>query len=128
MGYKEIGFSPLTITTAGVDTPLSKIGSQAVLHWHGDQFDMPNDIVSLCSTELCPHQAFMVEQHAMAWQFHLEVNPAKIEQWLIGHAGEIAQAGLSVDTIRSQAKLNAKSLSQALDAVMGEWFGLCKLA
>lgn len=32
MGYKEIGFSPLTLTPGGLDSPLAALGDTSVLH------------------------------------------------------------------------------------------------
>jgi GMP synthase (glutamine-hydrolysing) len=128
MGRKEIGFSPLTLTPAARDTPLARIGDQSVLHWHGDQFALPSGIVSLAATPVCPHQAFMVGDHAMAWQFHLEVDPSRIEQWLIGHTAELTQAGLDLDALRSQAREHRRGLAQALDRVLSDWFARNGLA
>ncbi len=121
MRRKEIGYGPLAITQAGVSSPLARIGPQPVLHWHGDQFAMPDGVPSLAATPSCPHQAFMVGRHAMAWQFHLEVDAARIEQWLIGHAGELGQAGIDVVRLRQEAARQRPGLEAALDAVMSDW-------
>lgn len=127
MGGKEIGFAPLTLAPAARGTPLASIGDQSVLHWHGDQFALPRGIESLAATPACPHQAFMVGDHAMAWQFHLEVGPARIEQWLIGHTGELTQAGIDLDALRAQAREHRHGLGQALDRVLSDWFARNRL-
>jgi GMP synthase (glutamine-hydrolysing) len=127
MGGKEIGFAPLTLAPAARDTPLARIGDQPVLHWHGDQFALPRGIESLAATPVCPHQAFMVGDHAMAWQFHLEVDPSRIEQWLIGHTGELTQAGIDLDVLRAQAREHRHGLAQALDRVLSDWFARNRL-
>jgi hypothetical protein len=36
MAAKEIGFSALSLTEAGEDSPLRHLGDWPVLHWHGD--------------------------------------------------------------------------------------------
>jgi|SRR5437868_3620247 len=127
MGVKEIGYAPLDITPAGWSSPLAKIGQQPVLHWHGDQFALPEGVSTLSTTSICPHQAFMIGAHAMAWQFHLEVDAARIEQWLIGHAGELSQAGIAPATLRGQAQQHRSGLAASLDAVMSDWFSLNEL-
>lgn len=127
MAAKEVGFGPLTITREGSATPLARIGSQSVLHWHGDQFALPEGVANLASTATCPHQAFMVGDHAMGWQFHLEVDTARIEQWLIGHSGELKQSGTDIEVLREDAALKCQSLAAALDAVMTDWFGRLRL-
>lgn len=121
MGYKEIGYAPLNLTAAGQHSPLAAIGAQPVLHWHGDQFDLPEGMPTLAGTPLCPNQAFTVDRHAMAWQFHLEVNAARIEQWLIGHASELAQAGIALPSLREDAQRHAAALQRVLGQVIDCW-------
>ncbi len=121
-GRKEIGFAPLTLTDAGRDSPLAPLAQgQPVLHWHGDQFEIPAGCASLATTPLCPHQAFAVEDFALGLQFHLESDPARLEQWLIGHAGELAQARVPLDALRSDAKAHGPALRAALGDVMDRW-------
>lgn len=55
---KEIGWAPFTLTEAGRTTPLAHLDATAVLHWHGDTFDLPMGTEHLASTDLCTHQAF----------------------------------------------------------------------
>jgi GMP synthase (glutamine-hydrolysing) len=121
MGRKEIGFAPLSLTAAGERSPLAELGAQPVLHWHGDQFALPAGVESLATTAACPHQAFCLDRHTMAWQFHLEVDAARIEQWLIGHAGELAQAGIATQGLRDAARAHGPALQRALGLVMDRW-------
>ena len=87
MAHKEIGFSPVTLTAVGHASPLAGLTEDTdVLHWHGDQFAIPNGLESLASTSLCPHQAFADGDYAMGLQFHLEADPQRIEEWLVGRA------------------------------------------
>jgi len=127
MGHKEVGFGPLTLTSQGSASPLARIDAQPVLHWHGDQFELPAGCTSLATTPARPHQAFMVGERAMAWQFHLEVDAARIEQWLIGHAGELQQAGIDIAALRQAAAQHRAGLAQALDAVLTDWFERVRL-
>ncbi|MBO9685548.1 MAG: glutamine amidotransferase [Mitsuaria chitosanitabida] len=121
-GKKEIGYSPLWLTDAGRDSALAPLaGGQPVLHWHGDQFALPPGISSLAETPLCPHQAFAIEDYALGLQFHLEGDPARLEQWLIGHAGELAQAGVPLDQLRRDAAAHGPGLRKALSEVMARW-------
>ncbi|WP_431052584.1 glutamine amidotransferase [Roseateles sp. L2-2] len=121
-GRKEIGFAPLTLTDAGRDSALAPLaGGQPVLHWHGDQFEIPDGATSLATTPLCPNQAFAVEDFALALQFHLESDPARLEQWLIGHAGELAQARVSLDELRRDAATHGAGLRAALGEIVDRW-------
>lgn len=61
-----------------------------VLHWHGDTFDLPQGACHLAASTQYPQQAFAWGRHGLALQFHLEVDVRTVEQWLVGHAHEIA--------------------------------------
>lgn len=123
MGVKEIGFSPLTLTEAGRASPLARLGDTPVLHWHGDQFQNPSGAVRLASTDACEHQAFSVGRHVLALQFHLEADPDRLESWLVGHACELAQAGIDPREIRRQSEDCRQRLRVAAAAVIEEWLG-----
>jgi GMP synthase (glutamine-hydrolysing) len=124
MPRKEIGYAPVTLTEKARGSPLAHIGNQPVLHWHGDQFSMPTGVDSYASTLACPHQAFMIGSHAMAWQFHLEVDVRRIEQWLIGHCGELSQTGVDRQQMRAAANLHSARLKETLALVMQDWLAL----
>ena len=112
MRSKEIGYAPLKITAEGADSPPAWVAGQPVLHWHGDQFELPEGCASLVATPACPNQAFMVGEHAMAWQFHLDTDAARIEQWLIGRTDEDREAGIAVATLRQAAALHRTGLAR----------------
>lgn len=122
MGHKEIGFGPLALTPAGQHSVLAPLGTGVpVLHWHGDQFEVPVGATRLAGTVLCPHQAFAVGAHALALQFHLEADLARIEQWLVGHACELAAASITPQALRAGAQAHGVALAQAARAVFGAW-------
>ncbi len=121
-GRKEIGFAPVSLSASGLASALAPLSDgQPVLHWHGDQFEIPAGASRLATTALCPNQAFEIGGTALALQFHLEADPARLEQWLIGHAGELSQAGVSLQALREDAARHGAGLRAALDAVMDRW-------
>lgn len=99
---KEIGWSGLTLTQEGRRSCVAALEGAQVLHWHGDTFDLPEGAVRLASTALTPNQAFALGGHALATQFHAEVDGAAIESWLIGHTCELTQAGVDVGELRAR--------------------------
>lgn len=121
MGVKEIGFSPLTLTAAGQGTALAELGSQPMLHWHGDQFELPVGMTSLAATAICPHQAFSPHAKVLGLQFHPEVDPARFEQWLIGHIDELEKAGIEPAELRDAMAREAEGLKAALKRLMQAW-------
>ena len=120
---KEIGWSPLTLSAAGRESPLRHLSQDgiAVLHWHGDIFDLPKDATLLASTAISRNQAFSYG-HSLALQFHLEATAAKLERWFIGHACEIASTpGVSVPALRLDSARYAGGLELAARACLDEW-------
>lgn len=73
--FKEIGWFPVTLTQAGLDSPFFKgiPSTFQAFHWHGDTFDIPESGQCLASSEACPNQAFTAQNNrAIGLQFHLE--------------------------------------------------------
>jgi len=125
-GVKEIGWTPLELHDAAGATPLRHLEGRAVLHWHGDTFDLPAGCALLASTPICRNQAFARGPNLLALQFHPEVDAANIERWLIGHACELAGAGISPAELRANTQTAAPALRAASDVLFGEWLeGLC---
>src|SRR5580698_3328022 len=89
---KEIGWAPLTLSSAGQKSALALLGATPVLHWHGDNCELPAGCTKLASTQHCPVQAFLRTPQQLALQFHLETEPARFESWLVGHTVELAKA------------------------------------
>jgi GMP synthase-like glutamine amidotransferase len=59
------------------------------VEWHDDTFDIPAGAVALASSEGCTHQAFRFGQSAYGLQFHPEVSPLMLAEWIKG-AGDSA--------------------------------------
>lgn len=90
---KEIGWYEVALTPEGIHDPLMSMlalpGKQAapVFQWHGDTFDLPKGCVRLASSELFPNQAFRYQDRVYALQFHVEVTPAIVGDWLVAEQG-----------------------------------------
>lgn len=121
LGVKEIGFAPLHLSDDGRRSPLAGLGDAPVLHWHGDQFDIPAGAKRLAGTQVGQNQAFSVGRDVLALQFHLEADTSRIEQWLVGHACELALAGIDPRELRDQAKQYGPRLALAACGVVGAW-------
>jgi GMP synthase (glutamine-hydrolysing) len=120
MGVKEIGFTPVTPTgQAGI---LRHFADVPVLHWHGDMADVPAEAERLAETPVCRNQAFSVGPNILALQFHPEIDVERsFERWLIGHACELAGAGIDPRTLRAEAARHGARLRQAGRAMLTEW-------
>ena len=77
---REIGVAPVEFLEP--DPWLGGVvGERDVLHWHGDNVDLPDGATLLASTESCPVQAFRIGS-ALGVQFHIELHAAALEDWL----------------------------------------------
>lgn len=125
MGRKEIGFSPLHLTAEGLASPLAALDRAPVLHWHGDTYTLPAGARRLASTELCREQAFTFGNAILAVQFHPEWDATRFESWLIGHAVELAQAGIEPGTLRSTAREVGTRAMAAGRKALADWLDAC---
>ncbi|MFP4212416.1 MAG: glutamine amidotransferase [Alkalispirochaeta sp.] len=119
---KEIGWSPIRLSAAGRRGPLSYLGDDVVLHWHGDTFDLPDGVVLLASSERYEHQAFSYGSCVLALQFHPEVDPKTFERWLIGHTVEIGSVtDLSPRALREDAERYGAGVARRGRRFLEEW-------
>jgi GMP synthase (glutamine-hydrolysing) len=121
-GVKEIGFAPVDLTDAGQASPLRHLDGVPVLHWHGDTYGLPQGATNLASTPLVQQQAFSIDQTILGLQFHPEAETGPgFERWLVGHANELAGAGIHVPGLRRDAERFGSKLGAAAAALLEEW-------
>ena len=121
-GTKEIGWKPVALTEEGMTSSLRHLADTAVLHWHGDTFDLPAGAELLASTAVCRNQAFSYGDHALALQFHAEAAGRALESWFVGHACEIAATqDLGVEALRSATARHSERLVERGTACFAEW-------
>lgn len=118
---KEIGWSALDLTDTAGHNPLAALEEIQVLHWHGDTFDLPAGCARLASTPICSNQAFSRGRNVLALQFHPEVQAARFEHWLLGHASELATADVSPVALRRDAERYGNGLEEAGRRLLTEW-------
>jgi GMP synthase (glutamine-hydrolysing) len=118
---KEIGWAPLTLTADGQKSVLAPLGATPVLHWHGDNCELPTGCTRLASTPHCPVQAFARTPSQLALQFHLETEPARFESWLVGHTVELGKAGVDPRQLRTQARTVGPATRALGQKVLAAW-------
>lgn len=81
---KEIGWYKLKITDEGRIDNLFKHMSieETVFQWHGYTFEIPKGATHLAESSLCMNQAFRFGSSVYGLQFHIEVTPEMILEWL----------------------------------------------
>jgi GMP synthase-like glutamine amidotransferase len=81
----EIGLTPITLTEQGRIDPLFEgLSHIEAVEWHDDTFDIPTGAVALAYSEGCANQAFRFGDHAYGLQFHPEVSPEMLTEWIKG--------------------------------------------
>jgi len=121
-GTKEIGWAPVMLTAEGRASCLKHLDRTAVLHWHGDTFDLPSGAVRLASTPLTLNQAFSVGSYALGLQFHAEAAGRALESWFVGHCAEIAATeGVTVPALRADTARWTPEITRAGSACFGDW-------
>ena len=122
---KELGWGSLALTDAGRKSALAELGARtAVLHWHGDTFDLPRGAAVLASTRLYANQAFAWRDHALALQCHIETTVRGLERWFIGHALEIATTrGAKLEALRRETRRLGPKLEERGPRVLKAWLG-----
>ena len=107
----EIGLIPITLTEAGKSDPLFKgLSRVEAVEWHDDSFDIPAGAVALASSEGCINQAFRFGQSAYGLQFHPEVSPQMLAEWIK------SEGDSSVDRFPFQDAMEAKAAALQIQA------------
>ncbi|MEU9111820.1 type 1 glutamine amidotransferase [Streptomyces sp. NPDC048483] len=110
----EIGWSPLhdVERTDPVVGPLAD--APGVLHWHGDRIIPAPGAQVLARTDTTECQAFRVGPAAWGLQFHLEVTPALLDDWL-AEPPFVAEAGKALGPdATAMLRADARAMAPAL--------------
>ncbi|KPC49706.1 type 1 glutamine amidotransferase [Amantichitinum ursilacus] len=91
-----------------------------LMHWHYDALTPPPGSTLLARSSQCACQAFAMGNLHLGMQFHIEVDRAKVELWLIGCAAEV-EAQQHIGSVQTLAEIRAHierhlAASQALAA------------
>ena len=121
---KEIGWFPVywTKECAG-DSLFGKFNEpETVFHWHGETFDLPEGARLLAWSDACLRQAFRFGRNVCGIQFHLEVTPEMIADWLTEdeNCADVRELAVPPDPFHSAARLQTLA-----GVVFGRWARLC---
>jgi GMP synthase (glutamine-hydrolysing) len=120
----ELGWLPITWTNEARAAFPGMPAITTVLHWHGDTFELPQGATRLAASKGCPEQGFLIRNKCLGLQFHLEVDPILVKEFVDGQGewptGPYAQ---TPEAILSKSALycdqNRKLLHGMLDRFCG---------
>jgi len=129
-GIKEIGWYQLQLTPAAADDGLfsGSRSHETVFQWHGDTFDLPRGAIHLAESRLCRHQAFRYGASAYGLQFHIEMTPDMIEQWLdvAENRSELATLDyIDPEAIRQQTAEHFPAMEVLGQRILPRFVALC---
>jgi GMP synthase-like glutamine amidotransferase len=117
--HKEIGWFPVRLVAR--PGPLAVLPERlTVFHWHGDTFQIPEGAVRIAESDGCANQGFLFGERVLALQFHLEVTPDTVADFIAGGDSELVAARFvqTPDAIRTgAADFAAGAFPQMLDAL-----------
>ncbi len=124
----ELGFSPLKV----VESPTTEVWLQNcpadlhIMQWHFDTFDLPVQATLLMTNYRCKHQAYRIGTNVYGFQFHLEVTPDIIADWLAAKSDWINAHYPNLDQeIQEQIKQYADGAAAFAEQVAEDWLALC---
>ena len=124
----ELGFSPLAVVKPLALEPwLQDCPTDLhIMQWHFDTFDLPVQATLLMTNDICKHQAYRIGTNIYGFQFHLEVTPEIIADWLAAKSDWIDTHYPHLDQqIQQQIKAHADGAAIFAGKVAQAWLELC---
>lgn len=124
----EIGFSP--VYTVG-KTPLEPwlqaylAPGISLMQWHFDTFDLPVGATLLMTNQICENQAYRISDNVYGFQFHFEVTPEIVMDWLADKGEWVEQHYPQLDSeVTKQVQLYAQQSAEFAKEVAQAWLSL----
>lgn len=114
--HKEIGWFKVSKAASHDELLEAFPESFSAFHWHGDTFNLPRGTKHLMYSEACKNQAFSYGNHVMAFQFHPEVTPALVNDFIrFGKNEIISDAFIQTETEIKNGLANSTELNMSLE-------------
>lgn len=119
----EIGFGHIDRVNRHEYAPLDSEG-MTVLHWHNDVISVPDGATVIAKTDVTKVQAFAYGS-ALGLQYHLEVSPAILEQWLSTPAMVEGLKKSQIKKIREDFAAQDACIHRVADATFSAFAARC---
>ncbi|GLB47355.1 glutamine amidotransferase [Philodulcilactobacillus myokoensis] len=111
---KEIGWLPVKNVSGDSNIP----DQMTVFHWHGEDFTLPANAKLLFSTKVDDKQGFMLGDHIVALQFHLEMTPEEVKKLTDFDADFIKESDAPNAIQQTAEEMNAKEIPSDNEKVL----------
>jgi lipoate-protein ligase B len=120
----EIGWFPIQRTAPHPEAPTLP-DELTVLHWHSDQFELPEGATRLARSEICENQGFIFGSRVLALQCHLESTPASLAALISACGDELADGPTiqSAGRILDEPDATYAAMHSALFAILDQMSG-----
>jgi GMP synthase-like glutamine amidotransferase len=128
---KEIGWYEVELLPAARDDRLfgGRGPVETVFQWHGDTFDLPDGAAHLARGQSCSSQAFRAGRSAYGVQFHVEMTPELIDEWLEEphfSAEVAAREYIDPAAIRAQVPQRIAAMDSFSQCLLGRFAAWCR--
>jgi GMP synthase (glutamine-hydrolysing) len=126
----EIGFYNIPLTAEGMSDPLYAgfPGYHTTFHWHEDTFELPEGSILLASNGITTNQAFRYGQRAYGIQYHIELTPAILHDWMSHFdTQDDALDQALVDTIMRDSQRQFAQYRAHTRLMLENFLGICDL-
>ncbi|RZN68168.1 MAG: GMP synthase [Candidatus Methanolliviera hydrocarbonicum] len=94
-----------------------------VFQWHGDTFNIAKGAIKLAESKLCSNQAFRFK-NSYGVQFHLEVTPKMLEEWIENYRCELNDEGIDPSSILSEFVERVEVYKELLWQLLSNFFSI----
>ncbi|MFQ5581937.1 MAG: type 1 glutamine amidotransferase [Mariprofundaceae bacterium] len=126
---RELGWLPIYPTKASKSDPLFRHmqDEQMAFQWHGETFSLPEHASLLVTHPAVPQQAFRIGSSQYGLQFHFEVDPALIQQWVDAGESEREYLGRKdLTEMRNATEIHLPCMHRFCAQTVHAWLGLIK--
>lgn len=123
---KEIGWHPVSSNKDSnlADWTNEFNQAQQVFHWHGETFEIPEGAQRLLSNKHCVNQAFRYKENVLAFQCHIEMTQAMIDEWSTLYKDELSHPNNTIQSkeeMMRSTSLHIHNLNRLAERVYEDW-------
>ena len=124
----EIGFSLIYTVGKALSEPWLRACPEkgiSLMQWHFDTFELPVGATLLMTNDVCENQAYRISDNVYGFQFHFEVTPEIVMDWLSDKGEWIEKNYPQLDSeVERQVQRYARQSAWFAKEVARDWLSL----